>query len=165
MREMARKDFANLRQDSDDSEPQPQPQPKIVRRGRPPGKNSKKSLGTPPSERIGPESSSDATLASGGDNASGPNNYNLRKGISKFQPADSLAKASPSNLNSGGYTNWLSEWETEFPGQGLLINYFFFFFIVFPFPLGSNMGSRWLHLLQSFLFFLFFHLFCLQLLS
>ncbi|KAF7829476.1 Bromodomain and PHD finger-containing protein 3 [Senna tora] len=115
MQEMARKDFSNLRQDSDDSEPQP----KIVRRGRPPGKNSRKSLGTSPSERIGPESSSDATLASGGDNASASNNYNLRKGISKLQPAESLVKASPSNLNSGGYTTWPSEWENEFPASVL----------------------------------------------
>lgn len=112
MQEIARKDFANLRQDSDDSEPQP----KIMRRGRPPGKNSRKSLGTSPSERVGPESSSDATLASGGDNGSGSNNYNLRKGISKFQPVDSLVRASHSTLSSGGYTNWLSEWENEFPG-------------------------------------------------
>ena len=63
MQELARKDFANLRQDSDDSEPQH----KIARRGRPPGKNSRKSSGMSPSERVAPDSSSDVTLASGGD--------------------------------------------------------------------------------------------------
>ncbi|XP_027354384.1 uncharacterized protein LOC113864634 isoform X2 [Abrus precatorius] len=113
--EMARKDFENLRQDSDDSEPQP----KIVHRGRPPGKHPRKSLGMSPSERVGPESSSDATLASGGDIASGSNGYNLRKGPSKFQPADSSARASNSNFNGGGYTSWLSEWENEFPASVL----------------------------------------------
>ncbi|KAL4300444.1 hypothetical protein AHAS_Ahas17G0201500 [Arachis hypogaea] len=75
MQEIARKDFENLRQDSDDSEPQP----KIVQRGRPPGKHNRKSLAMSPAERIAPESSSDATLASVGDIASGSNGYNLRK--------------------------------------------------------------------------------------
>ncbi|KAI9113206.1 hypothetical protein K1719_015731 [Acacia pycnantha] len=115
MQELARKDFANLRQYSDDSEPQP----KIVRRGRPPGKNSRKSSGMSPSERVAPDSSSDVTLASGGDNTSGPNSYNLRKGIGKFQPADSFVRTSHSTLNSTGYTNWLSEWENEFPASVL----------------------------------------------
>ncbi|TKY75332.1 Bromodomain and PHD finger-containing protein 3 [Spatholobus suberectus] len=112
MQEIARKDFENLRQDSDDSEPQP----KIVHRGRPPGKHTRKSLGMPPSERVGPESSSDATLASGGDIASGSNGYNLRKGPSKFQPTDSYARAYNNTFNGGGHTGW-SEWENEFPAS------------------------------------------------
>lgn len=113
MQEIAKKDFENLRQDSDDdSEPQ---QPKFVQRGRPPGKNARKSLGMSPPECAAPESSSDATLASAGDIASGSNGYNLRKGLSKFQPTDSSARAS--HLNSGGYTSWVSEWENEFPGH------------------------------------------------
>lgn len=112
MQEMARKDFENLRQDSDDSEPQP----KTVQRGRPPGKQTRKSLGMPPYERVGPESSSDATLASGGDIASGSNGYNLRKVPSKFQPTDSSARAYNSTFNSGGYSGW-SEWENEFPAS------------------------------------------------
>ncbi|KAI4346481.1 hypothetical protein L6164_007374 [Bauhinia variegata] len=93
MQEMARKDFANLRQDSDDSEPQP----KIVQRGRPPGKSSKKLMGKSPSEHVGPESSSDATLAS----------------------AESSARASNNNFGNGSYTGWLSEWENEFPASVL----------------------------------------------
>lgn len=121
MQEIARKDFENLRQDSDDdddddSEP---PQPKIVQRGRPPGKHAKKSLGMSPSELVAPESSSDATLASGGDIASGSNGYNLRKVVSKFQPTDSSARAP--QINSGGYTSWSSEWENEFPRQYLCL--------------------------------------------
>ncbi|QCE16764.1 uncharacterized protein LOC114164185 [Vigna unguiculata] len=112
MQDIARKDFENLRQDSDDSEPQP----KVVQRGRPPGKPSRKSLGMPPAERVGPESSSDATLASGGDIASGSNGYNLRKGPSKFQPTDSSTRAYNNTFNSGGYSGW-PEWENEFPAS------------------------------------------------
>ncbi|KAK7409864.1 hypothetical protein VNO78_00232 [Psophocarpus tetragonolobus] len=112
MQEIARKDFENLRQDSDDSEPQP----KIVQRGRPPGKPSRKAMGMSPSERVGPETSSDATLASAGDIASGSNGYNLRKGPSKFQPTESSARAYSTTFNSGGYTGW-SEWENEFPAS------------------------------------------------
>ncbi|CAL0318959.1 unnamed protein product [Lupinus luteus] len=118
MQEIAKKDFENLRQDSDsDSEPQPKPQDKIVQRGRPPGKNISKSLPMSPSNRVAPESSSDATLASGGDIASGSNGYNLRKALSRFQPADSSARASHDNLNSGGYTSWSYDWENEFPAS------------------------------------------------
>ncbi|XP_019438109.1 PREDICTED: uncharacterized protein LOC109344002 isoform X2 [Lupinus angustifolius] len=120
MQEIAKKDFENLRQETDsDSEPQPKPQHKIVQRGRPPGKNIIKSLTLSPSDRVGPESSSDATLASGRDIASGSNVYNLRKALSKFQPADSSVRASHSNLNSGGYTNWSYDWENEFPASVL----------------------------------------------
>ncbi|XP_061372797.1 uncharacterized protein LOC133315232 [Gastrolobium bilobum] len=114
MQEMAQKDFENLRQDSDDDS---EPQPKIVQRGRPPGKHTRKPLGMSPSERVGPESSSDATLASAGDIACASSGYNLRKALSKFQPTDSSARASHSNFNSGGYTSWSSEWENEFPAS------------------------------------------------
>ncbi|PQM38978.1 uncharacterized protein Pyn_15008 [Prunus yedoensis var. nudiflora] len=69
--ELAKKNFDNLRQDSDDNEPGP----KVVRRGRPPTKNLKKPLGRPSLERAGSEFS-DATLATGAENA----NYDLRKG-------------------------------------------------------------------------------------
>ncbi|KAE9586673.1 putative chromatin remodeler Bromodomain family [Lupinus albus] len=120
MQEIAKKDFENLRQESDsDSELQPKPQHKIVQRGRPPGKNIIKSLAMSPSDRVGPESSSDATLASGRDIASGSNVYNLRKALSKFQPADSSVRASYGNLNSGGYTSWSYDWENEFPASVL----------------------------------------------
>ena len=131
MQEIARKDFENLRQDSDDDS---EPQPKIVQKGRPPGKHSRKSLGLgmPPSERVGPESSSDATLASGADIGSGSNGYNLRKVPSKFQPTDSSARAYNSTFNSGGFTG-CSDWENEFPGQ-----YLYPHFLIVPFLLDST---------------------------
>jgi bromodomain-containing protein 7/9 len=123
MQEIARKDFENLRQDSEDdddgNDSEPPPPPKTGQRGRPPGKHTKKSLGMSPIEHVAPESSSDATLASGGDIASGSNGYNLRKVVSKFQPTDSSTRAL--QYNSGGYTNWTSEWENEFPGQNLCL--------------------------------------------
>uniref|UniRef100_A0A2P2LHN8 Bromo domain-containing protein n=1 Tax=Rhizophora mucronata TaxID=61149 RepID=A0A2P2LHN8_RHIMU len=75
IQELAKKNFENLRQDSDDNEPEP----KVVRRGRPPMKNFKKSVGRPPSERAGSEFSSDATLAAGGENTIMSTN-DLRKG-------------------------------------------------------------------------------------
>ncbi|KAF8406712.1 hypothetical protein HHK36_008804 [Tetracentron sinense] len=101
--ELAKKNFENLRQDSDDNEPEP----KIVRRGRPP----KKPLGRPPFERAGSEFSSDATLATGGDNAIFSNSYNLRKGplSDKFGPADASGRTFLGSRNSEAYTSWLAE--------------------------------------------------------
>ncbi|KAG5246602.1 bromodomain-containing protein [Salix suchowensis] len=92
MQEIANKDFKNLRQDSDDSEPQP----KVVRRGRPPGTGKlKNALERSPVDRVGPEAFSDATLATGGDNNSLSNGYNLRRSSSyKYQPADALVRVS-----------------------------------------------------------------------
>ena len=115
MQELAKKDFENLRQDSDDNEPQP----KVVRRGRPPGKNLKKSLGRSPYEHVCPEPSLDATPASGGGNSGGSNAYNLRKGLTLYKspPADAFVRASHGSLNSEACTSWWSEWENEFPGK------------------------------------------------
>ncbi|KAJ6684607.1 BROMODOMAIN CONTAINING PROTEIN [Salix purpurea] len=112
MQELAKKDFENLRQDSDDSEPQP----KVVRRGRPPALGKlKKALERSPIDRVGPEVSSDATLATGGDHSNLSNGYNLRKSSSyKYQPGDAFVRASYSNEN---YSTWLSEWENEFPAS------------------------------------------------
>ncbi|XP_020535536.1 uncharacterized protein LOC105635519 isoform X2 [Jatropha curcas] len=75
IQELAKKNFENLRQDSDDNEPEP----KIVRRGRPPTKNIKKPLGRPSLERAGSEFSLDASLATGGDNTIW-SSCDLRKG-------------------------------------------------------------------------------------
>lgn len=60
---MAKKDFENLRQDSDNE----QSEPKIARRGRPPTKNLKKALGRPSLDPSGPEFSSDAVVATVGE--------------------------------------------------------------------------------------------------
>ncbi|KDP36784.1 hypothetical protein JCGZ_08075 [Jatropha curcas] len=112
IQELAKKDFENLRQDSDDGEPQP----KIVRRGRPPGK-LKKSHEKSPFDRVGPECSSEATLASGGDNPNLSTGYNLRRTHSyKYQPADVLVRTSH---GSETYATWVSEWENEFPASVL----------------------------------------------
>lgn len=113
MQELAKKDFENLRQDSDDGEPQP----KITRRGRPPGKKLKKLMDSSV-ENIGPESFSDTTLGSVGENTNGSSAYNLRKGsnYNKFRPAEPVNGVFGS-LSGETCTNWLSDWENEFPGE------------------------------------------------
>ncbi|KAI8002568.1 Bromodomain and PHD finger-containing protein 3 [Camellia lanceoleosa] len=115
IQELAKRDFENLRQVNDDGEPQP----KIVRRGRPPNKNLKKSFGGPPFERVGPESSSDATLATGGDNVIGPNSFNLRRGPSpfRFRSNDALLRTSLQSRNNETYVDLSSEWNSEFPAS------------------------------------------------
>ncbi|KAJ8540875.1 hypothetical protein K7X08_001691 [Anisodus acutangulus] len=97
--DLARRDFENLRHAGEDGEPQP----KVVRRGRPPGKNLKKSIENSPIDRVVPELSSGATLASGDDKAIGSNSYNLRKGpiLSKFHSPDaSFVHRSPNILRA-----------------------------------------------------------------
>ncbi|KAH1097251.1 hypothetical protein J1N35_014172 [Gossypium stocksii] len=115
MQELAKKDFENLRQDSDEGEPQP----KVVRRGRPPGKSLKKSLESLSSDRVGSKFSSDAALASGTDASGLPNTYNLRKGpgLQKHQPADTLTRPSWCSHSKENYANCSSEWENEFPAS------------------------------------------------
>lgn len=95
-----------MRQDSDDNEQEP----KIVRRGRPPTKNLKKSLGKPSLERASSEFSTDATLATGGDNTNW-SNYDLRKGT---HLSDKSSLADPSgrlhgSRNNDVYTSWLAD--------------------------------------------------------
>jgi hypothetical protein len=114
--ELAKKNFENLRQDSDENDLEP----KIVRRGRPPTKNLKKTLGRPSLERAGSEFSADATLATGGEN--NWSNYDLRKGThlsDKSALADSSGRLHGSR-NNDVYTNWLVdnkfERNDEFPG-------------------------------------------------
>ncbi|XP_021285040.1 uncharacterized protein LOC110417135 [Herrania umbratica] len=115
MQELAKKDFENLRQDSDEGEPQP----KVVRRGRPPGKSLKKSLESSSLDRVGSEFSSGATLATGPDASSLSNTYNLRKGPSshKLRPADTLVRPSWGSHSNENHASWSSEWENEFPAS------------------------------------------------
>lgn len=99
---MAKKNFKNLRQDSDDNEPEP----KVVRRGRPPTKNLKKPLGRPSLERAGSEFSPDATLATGGENAN--RSSDLRKGLHHLEKpsfADFSGRFSFSSNNSDAAFN------------------------------------------------------------
>ncbi|GAV88136.1 Bromodomain domain-containing protein [Cephalotus follicularis] len=113
MLELAKKDFENLRQESDDSEP-----PKVVRRGRPPGKTVKKTSEIP-FDVVGSDLSSGTTLATGGDNSSWSNAYNLRKVTTsqKFRATDSFAKASNGPQNSEVYGNLSTDLENEFPAS------------------------------------------------
>ncbi|KAK8642280.1 hypothetical protein V6N13_011632 [Hibiscus sabdariffa] len=115
IQEMAKKDFENLRQDSDEGEPQP----KVVRRGRPPGKSLKKSLVSSSFDRVGSEHPSDATLAAGRDASSLSNTYNLRKEpIScKLWPSDSLIRTSWGSPSKENYASCSTEWENEFPAS------------------------------------------------
>lgn len=115
MHELAKRDFENLRQDSDDDD---EPQPKIARRGRPPGKKVTKPIESLPVDCIRPESFADATLASGGGNANGSNSYNLRKArnTNMLRPADAVNGFFNKSLSAETCTSWLPEWENEFPG-------------------------------------------------
>lgn len=106
---MAKKNFENLRQDSDDNEPEPK------RRGRPPTKNIKKPLGRPSLERPGSEFSSDATLATGGENTMW-SNHDLRKGAlisDKSGPADSFGRSLHGTRYSDGNTGWSADQKLE----------------------------------------------------
>ncbi|KAE8671199.1 Ser/Thr-rich protein T10 in DGCR region, putative isoform 1 [Hibiscus syriacus] len=75
IQELAKKNFDNLRQDSDDNEAEP----KVIRRGRPPTKNFMKTPGRPSLEHNASEFSSDATLATGPENTL-CSNHDMRKG-------------------------------------------------------------------------------------
>ncbi|KAK8678313.1 hypothetical protein V6N13_143817 [Hibiscus sabdariffa] len=114
IQELAKKDFENLRQDSDEGEPQP----KVVRRGRPPGKSLKKSLVPSSFDHVGSEHPSDATLAAGRDASSLSNTYNLRKEPTsrKLWPADTLIRSSWVSPSKENYAS-SSEWENEFPAS------------------------------------------------
>ncbi|XP_059278815.1 uncharacterized protein LOC132032999 [Lycium ferocissimum] len=113
IQDLARRDFENLRHAGEDGEPQP----KVVRRGRPPGKSVKKSVENSPIDRVVPELSSGATLASGDDKAIGSNSYNLRKGpmLSKFHSPD--ASFAHRSRNGETYSEWSTDWNNEFPAN------------------------------------------------
>ncbi|KAK2660900.1 hypothetical protein Ddye_007433 [Dipteronia dyeriana] len=118
IQELAKKDFENLRQESDDDS-EPQPQPKVARRGRPP-KNLKKFLDTYPSDRVASEFASDAILANGADNGCWSGGHNLRKGPMtsfKYRPAEVLTKVSHGSHAGDSHTYGVYEWESEFPAS------------------------------------------------
>ncbi|KAA0064646.1 Bromodomain domain-containing protein [Cucumis melo var. makuwa] len=121
IQELAKKDFENLRRESSDES---EPEQKVVRRGRPPGKSLKKSLGLcNPIESNGAEFCSGATLASGCDDSYNVNGYSLRRARSTFRPlpADPLARTSSAAQTQHGETlaSWLPEWKNEFPASVL----------------------------------------------
>ncbi|XP_071703801.1 uncharacterized protein [Rutidosis leptorrhynchoides] len=114
IQELAKRDFDNLRQEGEDGELQP----KVVKRGRPPGKQQKKTPGRPPLDRVGPESSSGATLATPEDNTTESTPYNLRKAppvLYRFQ-ADGLF-GSHRSRNGEHNSELLADWNEEFPDR------------------------------------------------
>ncbi|XP_039052911.1 bromodomain and WD repeat-containing DDB_G0285837-like [Hibiscus syriacus] len=115
IQELAKKDFGDLRQDSDEGEPQPN----VVRRGRPPGKSLKKSLVSSSFDRVDSEHPSNATLAAGRDASSLSNTYNLRKEPTsrKLWPADTLIRSSWGSPSKENYASCSTEWENEFPAS------------------------------------------------
>ncbi|XP_077246155.1 uncharacterized protein LOC143886053 [Tasmannia lanceolata] len=113
--ELARKDFENLRQDSEDNELEL----KSVRRGRPPDKSSiKRPVGRPPLERAGSDFSSDTTLATAGD----ATHDQLRKAHDHAGITDMPTRNSHGTHN-GETFGWLAEHKSDrnddFPGSVL----------------------------------------------
>ncbi|CAH8370907.1 unnamed protein product [Eruca vesicaria subsp. sativa] len=106
MLELAKKDFADLRQESDGEEPVSQSQqPKVVKRGRPPGSGLKKQL-EPLLDRTISESSADAAAHTpGGDSSRLSGAYNLRR----TPPSVKI------NHYSENQSSFLIDWEKEFP--------------------------------------------------
>ena len=90
IQELAKKNFENLRQESDDNEPEPKP----VRRGRPPSKNIQKKVGRPPVDRAGSNFSSNATHSNAGDSSHWTSlSHDLsRKGLDKTSSSELPAK-------------------------------------------------------------------------
>ncbi|KAG2319644.1 hypothetical protein Bca4012_054113 [Brassica carinata] len=115
IQELAKKDFENLRQDSDDEEPQSQQeqqqqQPKVARRGRPP----KKQLEPSSIDRTASEISADALIPGGDSSNRFSGAYNLRKTppSHKFRQAETSVRI---NHNSETQSGWSVDWENEFP--------------------------------------------------
>ncbi|KAG2303415.1 hypothetical protein Bca52824_032066 [Brassica carinata] len=113
IQELAKKDFENLRQDSDDEEPQSQQeqqQPKVARRGRPPKKQPEPSS----IDRTASELSADALIPGGDSSNKFSGAYNLRKTppSNKFRQAETSVRI---NHNSETQSGWSVDWENEFP--------------------------------------------------
>lgn len=122
IQEVAKKDFENLRQDSDASEPEPEPKPKPKakpepeplpeqepkpqrRRGRPPKNSAKPNIGRPPAERAPPEFPG-AALATGGNSG-----HHAHSGFDLQRRIADVLKASFANRNNEH--NWSSERKME----------------------------------------------------
>ncbi|XP_010539790.1 PREDICTED: bromodomain-containing protein 9 [Tarenaya hassleriana] len=115
MHEIAKKDFENLRRDSDDEEPQPQH--KVAKRGRPPGKSLKKQ---PEPSSIDPttsEISAEALITAMGDSSKLSGAYNLRKAPNshRFRPAETSIRLG--HHSGETQSGWSIDWENEFPSS------------------------------------------------
>ncbi|XP_013587603.1 PREDICTED: bromodomain-containing protein 9-like [Brassica oleracea var. oleracea] len=117
IQELAKKDFENLRQESDDEEPQSQQeqqqqqqQPKVARRGRPPKKQPEPSS----IDRTASEISADALIPGGDSSNKFSGAYNLRKTppSNKFRQAETSVRI---NHNCETQSGWSVDWENEFP--------------------------------------------------
>lgn len=124
IQEIAKKDFENLRQDSDASEPEREPEPKPEpepepeepkqqpRRGRPPNKNNaKQKVGRPPAERATADFSGAtlATAANSGRHAQ-PDIDLSRRAMEKAMIADVLRASFANRRNEH---NWSGERKSE----------------------------------------------------
>ncbi|KAK6916821.1 Bromodomain [Dillenia turbinata] len=115
IQELAKKNFENLRQDSDDNEPEP----KVVRRGRPPTKSLKKSLGRPSLESAGADFQ-DAALTTGVESTIWSNS-DLKRGslIDKSGLVESSGRLLSGHNNDGNFgllSDHKSEKNEEFSG-------------------------------------------------
>ncbi|EFH65338.1 hypothetical protein ARALYDRAFT_476793 [Arabidopsis lyrata subsp. lyrata] len=116
MLELAKKDFGNLRQESDGEEPVSlSQQPKVVKRGRPPGSGLKKQLEQSLIDRTTSNISADAAaLTYAGDSSRLSGSYNLRKNPPSygFRQAETSVRINHSSENQSGL---MIDWEKEFP--------------------------------------------------
>ncbi|XP_010536477.1 PREDICTED: uncharacterized protein LOC104811472 [Tarenaya hassleriana] len=114
MHEMAKKDFENLRQDSDDEGSQPQPQPKVAKRDHPPGKSLKKQPDLYPIDHTASEISAEVAVTTVGDSSKLSGAYNLRKAPPYgFRTVDTPIRFG--HHSSENQSGWSIDWENEFP--------------------------------------------------
>jgi len=108
MQELAKRNFENLRQDSDDNKLEPEP--KVVRRGRPPTKNLKRPPGRPPLERANSDFSEATPPKTGVNN--NRSNIDTRKGTPLLQQCgstDLFAQSFYSSHYGETYSGWSAE--------------------------------------------------------
>ncbi|XP_073106137.1 uncharacterized protein [Elaeis guineensis] len=123
IQELAKKNFDNLRQESDDNEPEPKPKP--VRRGRPPSNKTVKQSVTSPADHFGSDFSSGATLANAGDNNYFSNLANdlFRRGLVVDKSSMAALPGSAYGLHNAETHSWISGHRTErneeFSGSGM----------------------------------------------
>jgi bromodomain-containing protein 9 len=113
IQELAKKDFENLRQDSDASDPEPEPEPEPEqkpqpRRGRPPNKNNaKQKVGRPPAERATTDFSGSSLATASNSGRHAPSEFDLSR---RAMIADVLRA---SFVNQRNDYSWSSERKTE----------------------------------------------------
>lgn len=72
-------------------------------------------------DRVGPEPLSGPTLTNGEDKATGTGSYNLRKApaLNRYRSNDPYV--SSYRPRNGEYSEWLADWNDEFPGSYLCV--------------------------------------------